>query len=123
MAFNLKGGVVVWPWYVGAYLAVQSGAADPSLARTITGWVFEAPWLAFLGWVIWYLRAERSAARKRAVAPPSSAKSSTGNRGSDYFNKCPACGKFTGGAKVCRICGHDLKPRYKPSTTPGTSEL
>lgn len=24
------------------------------------------------------------------------------------FNKCPACGKFTRGATVCRHCGHDL---------------
>ena len=54
---------------------------------------------------------------------PSLAKSSTGLRGSDYFKKCPACGKLTRDAKVCRICGHDLNPRYKPSTTPGTSEL
>ncbi|MFZ0904815.1 MAG: DUF805 domain-containing protein [Mycobacterium sp.] len=64
---------------------------------------------------------------------PSLAKSSTGLRGSDYFKKCPACGKFTRDAKVCRICGHDLtysvsdapriETRNKPPTTPGTSEL
>lgn len=44
---------------------------------------------------------------------PSSAKSSTGLRGSDYFKKCPACGKFTHDAKVCRICGHDLTHRVR----------
>jgi uncharacterized membrane protein YhaH (DUF805 family) len=50
-----------------------------------------------------------------------------------YIKKCPACGKFTRDAKVCRICGHDLtysvsdapqiETRNKPPTTPGTSEL
>lgn len=64
-----------------------------------------------------------------ATSPPPvpstrlSAMSPTGSRGSDDFKKCPACGKLTRRAKVCRICGHDLAPRYKPSTTPGTSEL
>jgi ribosomal protein S27E len=62
-----KGVVGVWPWYVGTYLAVQFGAANPSLARTITGWVFEAPWLAFLAFAF-YLLAKQSAARKRALA-------------------------------------------------------
>jgi hypothetical protein len=64
MAFNLKGAVVVWPWYVGTHVAVQFGAADPSLSRTITGWVFEAPWLAFLGFAVYVYR-KRSAGRKR----------------------------------------------------------
>ena len=68
MAFNVKGAVIAWPWCVGTYLAVQFGSANPSLARTITGWVFEAPWLACLGGFIFYMRAERSAARKRASA-------------------------------------------------------
>lgn len=53
---NAKGVVVVWPWYFGAYLAVQFGAASPSLARSITGWVFEAPWLAFLAFAIYRFR-------------------------------------------------------------------
>lgn len=43
--------------------------------------------------------------------PSSPAKSATGLRGSDYFKKCPACGKFTRDAKRCRICGHDLTHR------------
>jgi uncharacterized membrane protein YhaH (DUF805 family) len=28
-----------------------------------------------------------------------------------YFKKCSACGKFTRGAKVCRLCGRDLTDR------------
>jgi hypothetical protein len=64
---NPKGVVVIGPWYVGAYLAVQFGAANPSPARTITGWVFEAAWLAFLAFAIYWVRG-RSARRKRALA-------------------------------------------------------
>lgn len=70
-----------------------------------------------------YSTTKSEVAAPPADPPPSSATRQAGNRGSNYFKKCPACGKFTRGAKVCRICDHDLKPRYKPSTTPGTSEL
>lgn len=51
---------------------------------------------------------EIDAAKAMPWTPSSPAKSSTGLRGSDYFKKCPACGKFTRDSKVCRICGHDL---------------
>jgi hypothetical protein len=65
---NPKGAVVlfvvVWPWYVGASLAVEFGAANPSLARTLTGWVFEAPWLALLAFAIYRFRRFR---RERAA--------------------------------------------------------
>jgi hypothetical protein len=63
-----------WPWFFGTYLAVQFGADNPSLARTITGWVFEAAWLAFLAFTCFFrheisgLLAKRSAARKLALA-------------------------------------------------------
>ena len=77
MAFNVlattPGNAVKWaffasPWSLGTYLAVQFGAANPSLARTITGWVFEAPWLAFWALMAFYVIADRSAARKLAQA-------------------------------------------------------
>jgi hypothetical protein len=87
-----KGIVVVWPWYVGTYLAVEFGAANPSLARTITGWVFEAPWLAFLAFVF-YLLAEQAAARKRALARPTGQAQET-----EVHEKC---------TKVrCWVCQH-----------------
>lgn len=63
-----KGYTVTWPWYVGTYLAVQFGAANPSLARTITGWVFEAPWLAFFAFAFYLIAQNRLAARKLALA-------------------------------------------------------
>jgi hypothetical protein len=54
-----------WPWFLGTYLAVGFGAANPSLTRTITGWAFEAAWLAFLAF---YLLVIRSGARKLGLA-------------------------------------------------------
>jgi hypothetical protein len=68
MAFNFKGAFFAWPWFLGTYLAVQFGAANPSLARTITGWAFQAPWLTFLALMAFYVGAERLAARKRVKA-------------------------------------------------------
>ena len=65
---NAKGVIVVWPWYLGAYLAVQFGAANPSLARTITAWVFEAPWLAFLAFAIYRFRRFRQRLRRERAA-------------------------------------------------------
>jgi hypothetical protein len=68
--------------------------------------------LAVLAYLV-YL-AYRWLAQKADASPPpapwtpSSAKAPTGLRGSDYFKKCPACGKFTRHAKVCRHCGCDL---------------
>jgi uncharacterized membrane protein YhaH (DUF805 family) len=50
-------------------------------------------------------------AANNTPSTPSPAKSATGLQGSDYFKKCPACGKFTRDAKRCRICGHDLTHR------------
>jgi hypothetical protein len=63
-----RGVVVVWPWFVGTYLAVECGAASPSLARTITGWVFEVPWLAFLAFLVYVGAKKRSASRKLTKA-------------------------------------------------------
>jgi hypothetical protein len=37
MEFNVKWAFSAWAWFLGTYLAVQFGAAHPSLARTITG--------------------------------------------------------------------------------------
>jgi HJR/Mrr/RecB family endonuclease len=59
---------IAWPWFLGTYLAVKFGADNPSPARTITGWVFEAAYLAFLASIPFYMSAKRSAAQKLALA-------------------------------------------------------
>lgn len=47
---------IAWPWWLGTFIAVKLGAADPSTARTVVGWIFEVPWLVFVcllvaGWM------------------------------------------------------------------------
>jgi hypothetical protein len=39
---------LLWPWFVGTYVAVAAGAGNPSPVRTFVGVVFELPWIAFL---------------------------------------------------------------------------
>jgi ribosomal protein L32 len=43
----------------------------------------------------------------------------------EYFKKCPACGKFTRDATVCRHCGHDLPlpPQTKATFSPGERKV
>jgi HJR/Mrr/RecB family endonuclease len=68
----IVGGIVLlaiaWPYFLGTFLAVQGGADNPSSARTITGWVFEVPWLVFLVFIPFYLLRKRSEAQERALA-------------------------------------------------------
>lgn len=40
--------LLAWPYYLGTWLAVQFGAGNPSTARDVAGWFFEALWLVFL---------------------------------------------------------------------------
>jgi HJR/Mrr/RecB family endonuclease len=72
IGFVAVAGVVLlaiaWPYFLGTYLAVRFGADNPSPARTITGWVLEAAWLAFLACIPFYLLAKRSANQKLALA-------------------------------------------------------
>ena len=51
---------LAWPWFLGTYIAVAAGAANPSPARTAVGVIFELPWIAFL------IVAGISAARKNS---------------------------------------------------------
>jgi hypothetical protein len=104
------------------YYAADVGPAIGAIGRLVVliARVFgQGPWvgvailvLLIVAFAVWYVgnRMRNGEATSPPPVPwtPSSAKSSTGNRGSDYFKKCPACGKFTRDAKVCRICGHDL---------------
>jgi len=56
-----------WPYFVGTWLAVQFGADDPSIARSVTGWILEVLWLGGLvslaGW--WWLEKERERLEKK----------------------------------------------------------
>lgn len=56
--------VLAWPWWLGTWLAVQLGADNPSPVRSVVGWLFELPWLAFLlvAVVSWMRQSSRQAA-------------------------------------------------------------
>ncbi|MEV5650212.1 hypothetical protein AB0L57_18350 [Nocardia sp. NPDC052254] len=52
---------VAWPFLLGTWIAVQFGAANPSTARSVVGWVLEVPWLVFLALLlVGVLMGERS---------------------------------------------------------------
>jgi len=62
--------VVAWPYLLGTFLAVQVGADNPSVARTVVGWIFEILYLA--GVIAWFMatrdkRAQAAAAREQAA--------------------------------------------------------
>ena len=42
--------LIVWPYMLGTWLAVQAGAAPGSSTRNVTGWALEVLWLAVLIW-------------------------------------------------------------------------
>lgn len=59
--------LILWPFWLGTWIAEELGAADPSSARTITGWAFEIAYILSLMWVLLYAR-RRIAEAKEAVA-------------------------------------------------------
>lgn len=40
--------LMAWPYLLGAWIAVQAGAHNPSTARSVVGWLLEAPYLTFI---------------------------------------------------------------------------
>jgi len=55
-----------WPYHLGTWLAVRSGADNPSTARSITGWGLEVVWLALLLTVLTVARLDESREKERA---------------------------------------------------------
>jgi ribosomal protein S27E len=117
-----KGAVVIGPWLLGSYLAVQFGAANPSLARTITGWVFEVPWLVFLAFVVHRInRAKKqSADRKRALAQPAGQAQKTAAHEKTTNVRCYNCQhvQTVPGSQetfACEQCKAHLKRRTAPA--------
>lgn len=48
VAVGIFAMVAFWPYFLGTWVAVQFGAGNPSTARNVVGWVFEAPWALLL---------------------------------------------------------------------------
>ena len=110
------------PWLLGSYLAVQFGAANPSLARTITGWVFEVPWLVFLAFVVYRINRanKQSADRKRALAQPAGQAQKTAAHEKTTNVRCYNCQhvQTVPGSQetfACEQCKAHLKRRTAPA--------
>ncbi|OBK15744.1 PASTA domain-containing protein [Mycobacterium asiaticum] len=56
--------VAAWPYLLGTYIAVESGAEDPSTARFVVGWCFEVVYIA--GLLAWFLIARDKRAQQVA---------------------------------------------------------
>src|SRR6187455_911542 len=61
--------LLAWPYFLGTYVAVQLGADNPSTARNVTGWVFEALWLLLLSSIFIgaWLHPKREEAKARRI--------------------------------------------------------
>jgi hypothetical protein len=71
---------VAWPYLLGTFLAVQMGAENPSVVRTVTGWIFEI--LYFAGLVAWFVGTRE--ARIQAVVAREQAAQQLAASGSVY---------------------------------------
>lgn len=56
--------VVAWPYMVGTWIAVQVGAANPSTARFVVGWILETLYIA--GLAAWLVKARGKRAQRAA---------------------------------------------------------
>lgn len=57
--------IVAWPYMVGTWIAVESGAGNPSTARFVVGWIFEVAYLA--GLAAWLVKTRERRAQRAAV--------------------------------------------------------
>lgn len=64
--FLLAFVVIAWPYLLGTFLAVQAGAGNPSGARTVVGWLFEAAYV--VGLIVWWLATREKRAQRAAIA-------------------------------------------------------
>lgn len=93
---NIVGGILLlivfcafaWPYFLGTWLAVQFGADNPSTAREVTGWVFEALWLgglAFLAIGTWINKTRAEAEARRLELLKAQRRVAFGAAGAELF--------------------------------------
>lgn len=104
--------------FVGLVLGMLAGVLGiitGVMIRDVGGWVQAAA--AASVFFTCASRLNKLVARGRGTGPPQTDTTETWpvsrvvNANDGYFKKCPACGKFSRDAKVCRRCGHALTDR------------
>lgn len=110
---NLVGGIlllivfcaVAWPYFLGTWVAVQFGADNPSTARDVTGWVFEALWiggLAFLAIGTWVNTKRAEAAARRLKLLEEQRRREFGEAGAELFEYAERAVGVIGASEAAR---------------------
>ncbi len=84
---------VAWPYLLGTWIAVQLGADNPSMARSVTGWFFEALWLgglAALGIGAWVKKRREEMEAQRLEDAKRQRKVDFGSAGAQLFEEADA---------------------------------
>lgn len=76
LAWLIVGGIIIlvvaWPYLLGTWVAVQSGAWNPSTERFVVGWMFETVYIAAL--VLWLMMARHTSSQRAAEEAQTMAK-------------------------------------------------
>lgn len=92
---------VLWPYWLGTYLAVQLGSTNPSVARSVIGWIFEVAWLiALAGSIVRKFTEHRRAQRELALVGITRAR--RGNSVAYRHGACQVNHRTPGAAARCR---------------------
>jgi hypothetical protein len=95
----------VWPYWVGTYVAVQCGAANPSTQRSVIGWIFEVAWLIALAESVIRKYVKHRQAEKElalALSPLNITKARSGNSTVYRHGQCPVNHRSPHTAVNCR---------------------
>lgn len=65
IVFVLGFFAAAWPYFLGTFLAVQTGAGNPSAVRSVVGWAFEVAYV--VGIVCWWALTREKRAQRAAV--------------------------------------------------------
>lgn len=97
--------VVAWPYFLGTWVAVQFGADNPSTAREVTGWVFEALWLG--GWAFfvigtWVNKKRAEAEARRLALLKEQRRREFGEAGAELFEYSENAVRVIGASEAAR---------------------
>jgi hypothetical protein len=79
--------LALWPYWLGTYVAVKLGSANPSMQRSVIGWIFEVAWLIVLAEAI----IRKFIKHRRAKKELASVGITTARRGNSAVYRHGAC--------------------------------